>query len=89
NNTLFDDRDPPADTMQSSLNLNSTPAEPGNADTQWDDRRVDMVSSILNKLQRAFKALKAYDAFTDSTKSAIAKDCSELITLAEQLADVS
>ncbi|KAH9291343.1 hypothetical protein KI387_043467 [Taxus chinensis] len=89
NNPLFDDSDPPADTMQSSPNLNSTPAEPGTADTQRDDRRVDMVSSILNKLQRAFKALKAWEAFTDSTKSTIAKDCSELITLAEQLTEDS
>ncbi|KAH9317867.1 hypothetical protein KI387_019636, partial [Taxus chinensis] len=89
NNTLFDDRVPPIDTMQSSPNLNSTPAEPGTADTQRDDYRFDMVSSILNKLQRAFKALKAWEAFTVSTKSAIAKDCSKLITLTEQLADDS
>ncbi|KAH9291525.1 hypothetical protein KI387_043285 [Taxus chinensis] len=89
NNPPFDDRDPPADTRHSSPNLNPTPAEPETANTQRDDRRVDMVSSILNKLQRAFKALKAWEAFTESTKSTIAKDCSELITLAEQLADDS
>ncbi|KAH9292834.1 hypothetical protein KI387_041983 [Taxus chinensis] len=89
NNPPFDDRDPPADTRHSSPCLNPTPAEPETADTQRDDRRVDMVSSILNKLQRAFKALKAWEAFTESTKCAIAKDYSELITLAEQLADDS
>ncbi|KAH9302909.1 hypothetical protein KI387_014492, partial [Taxus chinensis] len=89
NNTLFDDKVPPADTLQSSPILNSTPAAPESADTQRDDRRVDMVSSILNKLQRAFKALKAWEAFTDSTKTAISNDCSELINLAEQLANDS
>ncbi|KAH9314334.1 hypothetical protein KI387_022961 [Taxus chinensis] len=89
NNTLFDDKVPPADTFHSSPILDSTPAAPESADTQRDDCRVDMVSSILNKLQRAFKALKAWEAFTESTKTAIANDCSELINLAEQLANDS
>ncbi|KAH9317971.1 hypothetical protein KI387_019740, partial [Taxus chinensis] len=50
NNTLFDDKVPLADTFQSSPILNSIPAAPESADTQRDDCRVDMVSSILNKL---------------------------------------
>ncbi|KAH9290345.1 hypothetical protein KI387_034462, partial [Taxus chinensis] len=87
NNTLLDDKVPPADTFQSSPIQISTPTAPESADTQRDDCRVDMVSSILNKLQRAFKALKAWEAFTDSTKTTIAKDCSELINLSEQLAN--
>ncbi|KAH9294257.1 hypothetical protein KI387_040536 [Taxus chinensis] len=89
NNTLFDDKVLTADTSHSSLILDSKPTKPEFADTNRDNCRVDMVSSILNKLQRAFKALKAWEAFTESTKTAIANDCSELIKLAEHLANDS
>ncbi|KAH9294307.1 hypothetical protein KI387_040486, partial [Taxus chinensis] len=61
NNTLFEDKVLTTDTLHSSPILDSTPAAPESADTHRDDRRVDMVSSILNKLQRAFKALKAWE----------------------------
>ncbi|KAH9324529.1 hypothetical protein KI387_004707, partial [Taxus chinensis] len=86
---IFADSKPLADILKSSPNLDSIPTEPMVADFQRDERRVELVSSILNKLQRTFNALKAWEAFTDSTRSAIAKDCSELITLAEQLAEDS
>ncbi|KAH9318148.1 hypothetical protein KI387_019917, partial [Taxus chinensis] len=89
NNALFDDKVLAADTSHSSPIMDSKPAEPESADTKRDNRRADMVSSILSKLQRAFKALKAWEAFTESTRTAIADDCSELIKLAEHLANDS
>ncbi|KAH9319010.1 hypothetical protein KI387_020779, partial [Taxus chinensis] len=42
NNTLFDDKVPPADTFHSSPILDSTPTAPESADTQRDAYRVDM-----------------------------------------------
>ncbi|KAH9311979.1 hypothetical protein KI387_027014, partial [Taxus chinensis] len=89
NNPPFEDIDPPTDTRHSSPCLNPTLAELETTDTQRDDHRVDMFSSILKKLQCAFKDLKSWEAFTESTKCTISKDFSELITLAEQLADDS
>ncbi|KAH9289757.1 hypothetical protein KI387_033874, partial [Taxus chinensis] len=76
-----------------SLNMPPKPeassAEIVAADSLRDDCRVDLVSSILNKLQRAFTTLKAWESFTDTTRTAIAKDCSELLALADQLAEDS
>ncbi|KAH9291484.1 hypothetical protein KI387_043325 [Taxus chinensis] len=86
---VFTDSKPHADTLKSPSNMDANPAEPVVADSQRDERRVELVSSILNKLQRAFNALKAWEVFTDTTRNAIAKDCSELITLADQLAEDS
>ncbi|KAH9324434.1 hypothetical protein KI387_004612, partial [Taxus chinensis] len=51
------------------------------ADSTRDERRVELVSSFLSKLQRAFTTLKAWEDFTDITRKSIAIDCAELITL--------
>ncbi|KAH9297341.1 hypothetical protein KI387_029023 [Taxus chinensis] len=61
------------------------------ADTsnQPEDRQVELVSSILAKLQRSFSFLKAWEIFTDNTRAAITKDFSELIALCDQLAEES
>ncbi|KAH9314722.1 hypothetical protein KI387_023349 [Taxus chinensis] len=50
---------------------------------------VNLISSTLNKLQRAFTTLKACESFTDTTRIAIAKDCFELLALTDQLAEDS
>ncbi|KAH9324539.1 hypothetical protein KI387_004717, partial [Taxus chinensis] len=74
-----------------SWNMPSKPeassAETAVADSLRDDRRVDLVSSILNKLQRAFTTLKAWESFTDNSRTAIAKYCFELLALADQLVE--
>ncbi|KAH9298565.1 hypothetical protein KI387_030247, partial [Taxus chinensis] len=72
----------------------STPVmDPNTADIDADDKndhnRVDIISSILSKLQRAFKALKAWEDFMNSTRMALANDCSELLKLADLLANDS
>ncbi|KAH9291971.1 hypothetical protein KI387_042836 [Taxus chinensis] len=54
-----------------------------------EERHVELVTSILAKLQRSFSVLKAWEIFTDNTRAAITKDCSELLTLADQLAEES
>ncbi|KAH9324922.1 hypothetical protein KI387_005100 [Taxus chinensis] len=59
------------------------------ADDKKDHSRADIISSILSKLQRAFKALKAWEDFTNSTRVALANDCSELLKLADLLANDS
>ncbi|KAH9302979.1 hypothetical protein KI387_014562, partial [Taxus chinensis] len=83
------DNEPHANTPKSPSNMDANPAEPTVADSLRDDRRVDLVSSILSKPQRAFTTLKAWENFNDTTKNAIARDCSELITLANHLAEDS
>ncbi|KAH9293702.1 hypothetical protein KI387_041094 [Taxus chinensis] len=83
---LFDEKILAADSLHSPPLMESNPADSEAADAKRDNSRADMVSSILSKLQRAFKALKAWEAFTDSTRTAIADDCAELIKLAELLA---
>ncbi|KAH9291398.1 hypothetical protein KI387_043409 [Taxus chinensis] len=89
NKALFDEKVLAADTLHSPPIMESKPADSESADAKRDHSRADMVSSILSKLQRAFKALKAWEAFTESTRTAIADDCSELIKLAELLANDS
>ncbi|KAH9328652.1 hypothetical protein KI387_000760, partial [Taxus chinensis] len=69
--------------------MDSNPADTEYADAKKDHNRAEIISSILSKLQRAFKALKAWEDFTDSTRAAIAEDCSELLKLAELLANES
>ncbi|KAH9308495.1 hypothetical protein KI387_036406, partial [Taxus chinensis] len=59
------------------------------ADEKKDQNRADIISSILSKLQRAFKALKDWEDFTNSTRMALANDCSELLKLADLLANES
>ncbi|KAH9300653.1 hypothetical protein KI387_012236, partial [Taxus chinensis] len=86
---LLDELDPHADTLKSPSNMDVNPTEPVVVDSQRDEHRVELVSSILNKLQCTFNALKAWEVFTDTTRNAIARDCSELITLVDQLAEDS
>ncbi|KAH9291191.1 hypothetical protein KI387_043615 [Taxus chinensis] len=83
---IFDEKILAADSLHSPPLMESNPADSEAADANRDNSRADMVSSILSKLQRAFKALKAWEAFTDSTRTAIADDCAELIKLADLLA---
>ncbi|KAH9324747.1 hypothetical protein KI387_004925, partial [Taxus chinensis] len=85
----FTDSEPHANTPKSPSNMDANPTEPVVADSLRDERRVELVSSILNKLQRAFNTLKAWEDFTETTRNAIARDCSELFTLADQLAEDS
>ncbi|KAH9297642.1 hypothetical protein KI387_029324 [Taxus chinensis] len=77
-----------ADTPLSTPVLESNTADI-DADAKNDHNRADIISSILSKLQRAFKALKAWEDFTDSTRVALANDCSELLKLADLLANDS
>ncbi|KAH9300049.1 hypothetical protein KI387_011632, partial [Taxus chinensis] len=78
-----------ADTLHSTPLMESNPADSESADAKGDQCRADMVSSILSKLQRAFKALKDWEAFTESTRNVIANDCTELIKLADLIANDS
>ncbi|KAH9291806.1 hypothetical protein KI387_043005 [Taxus chinensis] len=78
-----------ADTPLSPPIMDSNPADTESADAKKDHNRAEIISSILSKLQRAFKALKAWEDFTDSTRAAIADDCSELLKLADLLANES
>ncbi|KAH9312096.1 hypothetical protein KI387_027131, partial [Taxus chinensis] len=40
-----------------------------------EDRHIDLVTSILAKLQHSFSVLKAWETFTMNTRAAITKDC--------------
>ncbi|KAH9327653.1 hypothetical protein KI387_007831, partial [Taxus chinensis] len=86
---LLDEKILVADTLHSTPLMESNPADSEFADAKGDQCRTDMVSSILSKLQRAFKVLKAWEAFTESTRNAIANDCAELIKLADLIANDS
>ncbi|KAH9292412.1 hypothetical protein KI387_042402 [Taxus chinensis] len=78
-----------ADTPLSPPVMDSNTADIESADAKKDHNRAEIISSILSKLQRAFKALKAWEDFTDSTRAALADDCSELLKLADLLANDS
>ncbi|KAH9328466.1 hypothetical protein KI387_000574 [Taxus chinensis] len=58
-------------------------------ENQPEDRRVELVTSILAKLQRSFLVLKAWEIFIENTREVITKDCMELLTLTDQLANES
>ncbi|KAH9294334.1 hypothetical protein KI387_040464, partial [Taxus chinensis] len=89
NKAPSDKKDFIADTPHSPPVMDSNTANTESAEAKKDHNRADMISSILSKLQRAFKALKAWEDFTESTRAAIADDCSELIKLTELLANDS
>ncbi|KAH9309064.1 hypothetical protein KI387_036975, partial [Taxus chinensis] len=78
-----------ADTPLSPPVMDSNTADIESADAKKDHNRVEIISSILSKLRRSFKALKAWEEFTDSTRAALANDCSELLKLADLLANDS
>ncbi|KAH9287660.1 hypothetical protein KI387_031777 [Taxus chinensis] len=86
---LLDEKIVATDTLHSTPLMDSNPVDSESADAHGGQCRADMVSSILSKLQRAFKALKDWEAFTESTRNAIANDCAELIKLADLLANDS
>ncbi|KAH9295685.1 hypothetical protein KI387_039273, partial [Taxus chinensis] len=81
-------KDSTADTPLSTPVMDCDTADI-DADDKKDHSRADIISSILSKLQRAFKALKAWEDFTNSTRVALANDCSELLKLADLLANDS
>ncbi|KAH9310672.1 hypothetical protein KI387_025707, partial [Taxus chinensis] len=58
-----------------------------NTENHPEDHHVELVTSILAKLQRSFSVLKAWEIVTENTRAAITKDYSELLTLADQLAN--
>ncbi|KAH9322185.1 hypothetical protein KI387_016824 [Taxus chinensis] len=78
-----------ADTLHSTHLMDTNPADSESADAKGVQCSTDLVSSILSKLQHAFKALKDWEAFTESTRNAIANDCMELIKLADLMANDS
>ncbi|KAH9304312.1 hypothetical protein KI387_008716 [Taxus chinensis] len=78
-----------ANSPKSPPFMDENPAEPTVADSSRDEHRIEIVSSILDKLQHAFTTLKAWEDFTDSTRKAIVRDCADLITLAEKLTEDS
>ncbi|KAH9291493.1 hypothetical protein KI387_042689, partial [Taxus chinensis] len=86
---LLDKKKFAADTHHSTPLMDSNPADFESTDAPGDQCRADIVSSILSKLQRAFKVLKDWEAFTESTRNAIANDCAELIKLADLMANDS
>ncbi|KAH9295568.1 hypothetical protein KI387_039156, partial [Taxus chinensis] len=81
-------KDSTADTPLSTPAMDFSTADI-DADEKKDQNRADIISSILSKLQRAFKALKDWEDFTNSTRMALANDCSELLKLADLLANDS
>ncbi|KAH9312377.1 hypothetical protein KI387_027412, partial [Taxus chinensis] len=78
-----------ADTPLSPHVMDSNTTDIESTDAKKENNRAEIISSILSKLQRAFKALKAWEDFTDSTRAALADDCSELLKLADLLANDS
>ncbi|KAH9295130.1 hypothetical protein KI387_038718 [Taxus chinensis] len=81
-------KDSTADTPLSTPAMDFSTADI-DADEKKDQNRADIISSILSKLQHAFKALKDWEDFTNSTRMALANDCSELLKLADLLANDS
>ncbi|KAH9294305.1 hypothetical protein KI387_040498, partial [Taxus chinensis] len=80
---------PKVEDTQAGSNSRANDVITTDDNTQPEDSQVDMVSSILSKLQRSFTILKAWEAYTNNIRTAITKYCSKLIALADLLAEES
>ncbi|KAH9291605.1 hypothetical protein KI387_043208, partial [Taxus chinensis] len=97
-NIIMEDRDTNPKDVQMDVVPNwkdsaSGNIEKANTDSATDtenhpeDCHVELVTSILAKLQCSFSILKSLETFTENTKATITKDCTELLMLVDQLAD--